>query len=140
MCSKCVSDVNAAFAYKAMCEKSDAKLRSMLPIKSGNGGGEIEINQESKAVSVDYSFEANCFALLDAEAPKDDSTLSTVSEEAIEGGSNIIEAIDDVAFPFPSMHDDSSDSDILDMWDEMLRNECKVDENETANKQSAQIG
>lgn len=90
VCMKCISDLQAAFAYKAMCEDSDRKLRSLLyevrdKVKLERFDERKNAEQETKIIT-DEHLTVTCLRQSGAESPElplspKDEPLAVVSTE-----------------------------------------------------------
>lgn len=120
---KCISDLRAAFAYKAMCEDSDRKLRSLVcehelrvKVKLERFDGRTNAEQESKIDTDEPLFEVTWFPQSDTESPelalspKDEPTAVESTELDTKKASSIAEttlgaeAIDEHSTGFNSLN------------------------------------
>lgn len=136
---ECMSDLKAAFAYKTMCEESDAKLRSILNTKSvklEENDKTKNAEQELKITDTDeYPFEVNWFPSLEVEVLEIESNpkITEKHPESSKIESEIATPTESTALAVLPIQKDSAGNDSPDKRDE---DEVKSDESETFNEAS----
>lgn len=136
MCTKCLSDLKAAFAYKTICEESDTKLRSVLCAVSvklercDEQGAKIDVNE--------YPFEVNWFPSLESDTLEADLVpkVEVIDPEPTDVASKIIPPSVETAFAAESILN-TTEGNSLERWGEVPNVECQIeqnDENEDSNK------
>lgn len=140
VCMKCIADLKAAFAYKAMCEDSDRKLRSLLwehelKVKLERFDARKLAEQESKADTDEHHFEVTWFPQIDTESPELglSSKEELIAVESTDFDTEMAPSIAEATFVAQAIDEHSTGFDSLNACHEPQENDFEMSVNDNWN-------